>query len=109
MGSVHQLQIDRQPPAAPALVFLTEELAKQLAAFNAMTRDLHAAGIEIVALVQSDNRIFIRPEDSDLVKSNFLSDIRGMRYRTEGKYTHNVVTIRDVDVAWLTPVKEQDQ
>lgn len=109
MGTIHQLQVEHQPPAAPALVYLTEELAKQLAAFNAMTRDLHAAGIEIVSLVQLDNRIYIRAEDSDLVKSNFLSEIRGMRYRTKGKHTHNVVTIRGVDVAWLTPVKEQDQ
>lgn len=109
MGTVHQMPIERQAQAAPALVYLTDELAKQLASFNAMTRELHAVGIEIVSLVQLDNRIYIRAEDSDLVKSNFLSEIRGMRYRTKGKHTHNVVTIRGVDVAWLTPVKEQDQ
>lgn len=107
MGSIHQLQTP--PVQPPAMVHLTDEFAKELAAFNAMTRELRGADIEIVALVQADNRIYIRAEDSDLVKSNFLSEIRGMRYRTKGKHTHNVVTIRGVDVAWLTPVKEQDQ
>lgn len=108
MGTVHHLQ-PQQQPAAPELHCLTAEFAKHLAAFNAMTRALREAGIEIKALVEKDNRIYIRAEDSDLIKSNFLSEIRGMRYRVEGKHTHNVVTIRGVDVAWLTPVKEQDQ
>lgn len=107
MGTIHQIQVP--PVQPPEMVHLTDAFAKELAAFNAMTRAIREAGIEIVALVQPDNRIFIRPEDSDLVKSNFWPDIRGMRYRTVGKYTHNVVTIRGVDVAWLTPVKEQDQ
>lgn len=109
MGAVHQLHVQHQPPAPPALTYLTEEFAMQLQAFNAMTRALHGAGIEIQALIALDNRIYIRAEDSDLVKSNFLSEVRGMRYRTVGKYTYNVVSIRGVDVAWLTPVKEQDQ
>lgn len=107
MGTVHQLQ--PQQPATPALHYLTAEFSQHLAAFNAMTRALREAGIEIEALVEKDNRIFIRAEDSDLIKTNFLSEVRGMRYRTVGKTTHNVVTIRGVDVAWLTPVKEQDQ
>lgn len=105
MGTAHQLQ--QSPPSAPVL--LDEYFVKQLAAFNAMTRALRDAGIEILSLMQHDNRIYIRTEDSDLVKSNFLSEIRGMRYRTTDRVTHNVVTIRGVDVAWLTPVKEQDQ
>ncbi|WP_435608747.1 hypothetical protein [Pseudomonas knackmussii] len=107
MGTVHHFQ--PQQPVAPALTYLTPEFAKRLGAFNAMTRELREAGIEIEALVEKDNRIFIRAEDSDLIKTNFLSEIRGMRYRTKGNLTHNVVTIRGVDVAWLTPVKEQDQ
>ncbi|WP_448680548.1 hypothetical protein [Pseudomonas nicosulfuronedens] len=105
MGTAHQLQ--QSPPSVPVL--LDESFVKQLAAFNAMTRALREAGIEILSLMQHDNRIYIRTEDSDLVKSNFLSEIRGMRYRTTDRVTHNVVTIRGVDVAWLTPVKEQDQ
>lgn len=109
MGTVHQLQPQQQQPAPPALHYLTAEFAQHLAAFNAMTRALREAGIEIEALVEKDNRIFIRAEDSGLIKTNFLSEVRGMRYRTAGKHTHNVVTIRGVDVAWLTPVKEQDQ
>lgn len=109
MGTVHQLQPQQQQPAPPALHYLTEEFAKQLAAFNAMTRALRDAGIEIQSLVQLDNRIYIRAEDSDLIKTNFLSEVRGMRYRNLGTHTHNVVTIRGVDVAWLTPIKEQDQ
>jgi len=108
MGTVHHLQ-PQQQPMPPALHYLTEEFARRLAAFNAMTRALRDAGIEIAALVAKDNRIYIRAEDSDLIKTNFISEVRGMRYRTEGKLTHNVVTIREVDVAWLTPVKEQDQ
>lgn len=108
MGTVHQLQ-PLQRPAAPELHYLTAEFAEHLAAFNAMTRALREAGIEIEALIEKDNRIYIRAEDSGLIKTNFLSEVRGMRYRTEGKLTHNVVTIRGVDVAWLTPVKEQDQ
>ena len=107
MGTIHQAQL--QAVRLPAMVHLTDEFAKELAAFNAMTRALREAGIEIRSLMQHDNRIYTRTEDSDLVKSNFLSEIRGMRYRTKGKHTHNVVTIRGVDVAWLTPVKEQDQ
>lgn len=105
MGTAQQLQ--RPAPSAP--VYLDEYFVKQLAAFNSMTRALREAGIEILSLMQHDNRIYIRTEDSDLVKSNFLSEIRGMRYRTTDRVTHNVVTIRGVDVAWLTPVKEQDQ
>lgn len=108
MSTIQHIQ-PQQQPAAPALTYLTPEFAKHLGAFNAMTRALREAGIEIEALVEKDNRIFIRAEDSDLIKTNFLSEVRGMRYRTEGKLTHNVVTIRGVDVAWLTPVKEQDQ
>lgn len=109
MGAVLQLPIQHQPPAPPALSYLTEAFAARLQAFNAMTRAIRGAGIEIQALIALDNRIYIRAEDSDLVKSNFLSEVRGIRCRTVGRYTHNVVTIRGVDVAWLTPVKEQDQ
>lgn len=109
MGAVLQLPIQHQPPAQPALSCLNEAFAARLQAFNAMTRDLREAGIEIRALVVLDNRIFIHAADSDLLKSNFLPEIRGMRYRTKGLWTLNVVTIRGVDVAWTTPVKEQDQ
>ncbi|MCY1266041.1 hypothetical protein D9M68_437550 [compost metagenome] len=109
MGTVHQLVAPYQPPTPPQLTCLTEDFAKRLHAFNCMTRALHEVGIRTKALMQADNRIFIAAEDSDLLRSRFFQELRGVRWKTFGSATHNIVTIRGVDVAWLTPLKEQDQ
>ncbi|HBO5823059.1 TPA: hypothetical protein L4617_006968 [Pseudomonas aeruginosa] len=39
----------------------------------------------------------------------FRNAIRGIRQTTRGMVTVHVVSLLGVDVAWTTPVKEQDQ
>jgi hypothetical protein len=97
--------------AAPVkpLSILTEAFPAQLSAFNELTRDIRDAGVSIKLLVFLDNKIFIELESLELFMRRFESQLQGIRYSPVGPVTCNAVTVRGVDVAWFTPVKEQDQ
>ncbi|MDU9028738.1 hypothetical protein [Pseudomonas mediterranea] len=88
---------------------LAEAFPVQLSAFNGLTRDLRDAGVSIKLLVFLDNRIFIELDSLELFMRRFGSQLCGVRYSPAGSLTCNTVTVRGVDVAWLTPVKERDQ
>ncbi len=96
-------------PAPTPLSILAPDLQTKLSAFNELTRDMRAAGVKVEALAVLDHTIFVSPESVDLIARRFAHEVRGSRYRTSGKYTRNAVTIRGVDVVWLTPVKEQNR
>ena len=97
--------------AAPVqpLSILTEAFPAQLSAFNELTRDIRDAGVSIMLLVLLDNKIFIELSSLERFMCRFGSQLRGIRYSPAGPLTCNTVTVRGVDVAWFTPVKEQDQ
>ncbi|WP_411387118.1 hypothetical protein [Pseudomonas sp. MPB03] len=103
--------LDLVRDAAPIkpLSILTEAFPAQLAAFNELTRDIREAGVSIMLLVFLDNRIFIEQDSLGLFMRRFGSQLRGIRYSPAGPLTCNTVTVRGVDVAWFTPVKEQEQ
>lgn len=97
--------------AAPVqpLSILTEAFPAQLSAFNELTRDIRDAGVSIMLLVLLDNKIVIELSSLERFMCRFGSQLRGIRYSPAGPLTCNTVTVRGVDVAWFTPVKEQDQ
>lgn len=97
--------------AAPVqpLSILTEAFPAQLSAFNELTRDIRDAGVSIMLLVLLDNKIFIELSSLERFMCRFGSQLLGIRYSPAGPLTCNTVTVRGVDVAWFTPVKEQDQ
>ncbi|KSP74957.1 hypothetical protein, partial [Pseudomonas aeruginosa] len=76
---------------------------------NSATRALRQAGIPIEQTSVLDRRLFIREEDSLRLHRRFRNAIRGIRQTIYGMVTVHVVSLLDVDVAWTTPVKEQDQ
>ena len=91
------------------LSILAEEFPVKLSAFNELTREIREAGIVIKHLVLLDNKIFIDPDSVDLFSRRFGHELRGVRYSPSGRFTRNTVTVRGVDVAWYTLVKEQDK
>ncbi|MDE8660744.1 hypothetical protein PUL39_030330 [Pseudomonas aeruginosa] len=100
-----------QPKAThlPLCTVLTPELARCLEAVNSATRALRQAGIPIEQTSLLDRRLFIREEDLLRLHRRFHNAIRGIRQTTRGMYvTIHVVSLLGVDVAWTTPVKEQD-
>ncbi|AHL34754.1 hypothetical protein CD58_18470 [Pseudomonas brassicacearum] len=103
--------LDLVRDAAPAkpLSILTEAFPAQLSAFNELTRDIREAGVSIKLLVFLDNKIFIELDSLERFMRRFGTQMRGIRYSPAGPLTCNTVTVRGVDVAWFTPVKEQDQ
>lgn len=92
-----------------APIVLTPAFAEKLRTFNGLTRDMRAADVRIEALEFLDNKLFIHPDSSELLAARFGKELRGIRYRADGRYTRNVVTIRNVDVIWYTPIREQNQ
>ncbi|MBH8611920.1 hypothetical protein I4N56_014040 [Pseudomonas mohnii] len=88
---------------------LTEEFPVKLSAFNELTRDIRDAGVVIKHLVLLDNKIFIDLASVELFVRRFGHELRGIRYVPAGRFTRNTVTVRGVDVAWYSLVKEQDQ
>lgn len=88
---------------------LAEGFSEKLSTFNDLTRDLRGAGIVIKSLEFPDNKIFIDASSIDVFSRRFGHELRGMRYSPAGRFTCNTVTVRGVDVAWYTLVKEQDQ
>lgn len=93
----------------PCMSIFAEEFLPKISCFNSLTRDLRKASIEIKHLVFLDNKIFIEPSSVRQLQREFGQELRGIRYSTEGRVTRNTVTIRGVDVVWLTQVKGQDQ
>lgn len=92
-----------------APIVLTPAFAEKLGAFNQLTRDFRAAEIRIEALAFPDNKVFIHPNSAALLSTHFGKELRGIRNRSDGRYTRHVVTIRDIDVIWFVPLKEQEQ
>jgi hypothetical protein len=102
------LQLVPPPVVRPASILAPEFLPK-LSAFNDLTRDMRAAGLQLEQLAFLDNQIVITQDGVDLLARRFGHELRGSRYRTEGKFTRNAVTVRGVDVVWFTQVLEQDR
>jgi hypothetical protein len=102
--------LDLMRNAAPVKPWsiLTEAFPAQLSAFNELTREIREAGVSIKLLVFLDNRIFIESSSLELFMFRFGSQLRGIRYSPVGPLTCNTVTVRGVDVAWFTSVREQD-
>ncbi|MDS9879400.1 hypothetical protein RMI40_31680 [Pseudomonas protegens] len=96
-----------QPAQPPSI--LAEEFPVKLSAFNDLTREFREVGVVIKHLVLADNKIFIEPSSVDLFSRRFGHELRGIRYSPAGRFTCNTVTVRGVDIAWYTLVKEQDQ
>lgn len=92
-----------------APIVLTPAFAEKLAAFNQLTREFRAAEIRIEAMAFPDNKIFIHPDSAALLSTHFGKELRGIRNRSDGRYTRHVVTIRAIDVIWFVPLKEQEQ
>lgn len=90
------------------LSIFTEEFPVRLSAFNELTREMRGAGVAIKLLVLVDNKIFIEEDSVELFLDRFGYLLRGIRYVPSGKFTCNTVTVRGVDVAWFSLVKEQD-
>ena len=105
MAALYLVGVQMPPP----LSILAEEFPVKLSVFNELTRDIRNARIGIKHLVMLDNKIFIDHHDIELFLRRFGHELRSIRYSTEGRVTRNTVTIRGVDVAWYTQVKEQDQ
>jgi len=95
--------------AGPCMSIFAEEFLPKISSFNSLTRDLRKAGVEIKHLVFLDNKIFIEPNSAPLLQRQFGNELRGVCYSTQGRVTRNTVTVRGVDVVWLSIVKEQDQ
>ncbi|WP_204126648.1 hypothetical protein [Pseudomonas ogarae] len=106
---MESLDLVRDAAPAKPLSILTEAFPAQLSAFNELTRDIREAGVSIMLLVFLENRIFIEQDSLELFMRRFGSQLRGIRYTPAGPLTCNTVTVRGVDVAWFTPVKEQEQ
>ncbi|TWC74430.1 hypothetical protein FBY10_101120 [Pseudomonas sp. SJZ103] len=96
-------------PVAPRFSILTEDFPVKLSAFNELTRDIRNAGIGIKHLVVLDNKIFIQQGSVEVFLRRFGHELRGVSYSSAGRFTRNTVTVRGVDVAWYSLVKEQDQ
>lgn len=92
-----------------APIVLTPAFAEKLGAFNQLTREFRAAEIRIEALAFPDNKVFIHPDSAELLSTHFGKELRGIRNRSDGRYTRHVVTIRAIDVIWFVPLKEQEQ
>ncbi|WP_176471547.1 hypothetical protein [Pseudomonas sp. Irchel s3h14] len=94
---------------AQPLSILAEEFPVKLSVFNELTRDIRDVGITVKHLVLLDNKIFIEEVDVELFLRRFGHQLRGIRYSPAGRFTCNTVTVRGIDVAWYTLMKEQDK
>ncbi|NER60350.1 hypothetical protein G3435_10840 [Pseudomonas sp. MAFF212428] len=86
---------------------LAKDLSSRLGPFNELTRNLRSAGMHVQHLDLVHNTIFIRAPNMDLMLRRFGHELYGIRYSTAGGCTHNIIKIREVDVAWITIVREQ--
>ncbi|SED74234.1 hypothetical protein SAMN05421553_3235 [Pseudomonas anguilliseptica] len=88
---------------------LTPSFASQLKAFNGLVRDMREAEMRIEALALLDNKIFIHADSVETMARRFAHEVRAQRSRAGDHKVRNVVTIRQIDVVWFTPLKEQDK
>ncbi|WP_228734207.1 hypothetical protein [Pseudomonas anatoliensis] len=95
----------RQEP----LSILAEEFPVMLSAFNGLVREMRGVGVEIKQQVLPDNKVFIDAASADLFLEQFGGCLRGVRFSSAGRFTCNSVTVRGVDVVWLTLVRGQEQ
>jgi len=93
----------------PLCTVLTPELAEGLRLTNDIARRLRAAGIRVESTSPLDTSLYITAEDSALFAELFGKDWRGVAWSKAGKHTRHSVYLGGVRIAWLTPVKEQDQ
>lgn len=101
--------VNALPTERPPMSILAADFPVKLSAFNELTRDMRDAGIQVVSLELSVNRIKIDAESVDLLSRRFGHELRSIRYSTVGRRTRSSVTIRGVEVMWFSLVKEQDQ
>ena len=95
--------------AMPVCTVLTEQLANSLKKVNDMTRRLRAAGIRVETASPLDLTIFIATDSAQQLADTSQNEWRGVSWTTCGAHTKNMVRLGGVCVAWLTPVKEQNQ
>ncbi len=93
----------------PLCTVLTPELAEGLRLTNDMARRLRAAGIRVESTSPLDTSLLIAATDAALFAELFRKEWRGVSWSTAGKHTRNSVYLDGVRIAWLTPLKEQDQ
>ncbi|HFH4022055.1 hypothetical protein [Pseudomonas aeruginosa] len=93
----------------PLCTVLTPELAEGLRLTNDMARRLRAAGIRVESTSPLDSSLFIAATDAALFAELFRKEWRGVAWSTAGQHTRNSVYLDGVRIAWLTPVKEQEQ
>jgi len=93
----------------PLCTVLTPELAEGLRLTNDMARRLRTAGIRVESTSPLDTSLFIAATDAALFAELFRTQWRGVSWSTAGKHTRHSVYLDGVRIAWLTPVKEQDQ
>ena len=96
--------LEREP-----LSILAEGFVVMLSAFNGLVRDMRGAGVEIKQQVLPDNKVFIDEASADLFLEQFGGGLRGVRFSSAGRFTCNSVTVRGVDVVWLTLVRGHEQ
>lgn len=104
MVAVNLFNQEKQPVS-----ILAADFPIKLSAFNDLTRDLRSSGIEVIGLELAANKILIKNESVDLLSRRFGHELRTLRHTTMGRRTCTTATIRGVDVAWFSLVKEQDQ
>lgn len=97
------------PTERPPLSILAADFPVKLSAFNELTREMRDAGIQVVGLELTENRIKIDAESVDLLSRRFGHELRSLRYSTVGRRTRSSAMIRGVEVVWFSLVKEQDQ
>lgn len=95
--------------AMPVCTVLTAQLADSLKKVNDMTRRLRAAGIRVETASPLDLTIFIATDSAQQLADTFRKEWHGLSWTTCGKHTKNMVRLGGICVAWLTPVKEQNQ
>lgn len=95
--------------AMPMCTVLTAQLSDALEKVNSMTRRLRAAGVCVETASPLDHTIFITANSAQQLADTFKKEWRGLSWTTCDKHTKNMVRIDGVCIAWLTPVKEQNQ
>lgn len=103
---VETLNLSGDPMHAP-LSILAEGFPLMLSTFNRLVRDMRAAGIEVKEQLLLDNKVMIDEDSADLFVVRFGDCLRGIRYSSAGQFTRSTVTVRGVDVAWLSLVRGQ--
>ena len=68
-----------------------------------------AAGIRVETASPLDLTIFIAADSAQQLADTFKKEWSGLSWTTCGNHTKNMVRLGGVCVAWLTPVKEQNQ